>query len=201
MARPLRLALIGAADRCSAWRCGAAAAAGGGRKAICARPGPLAAPVDRRPAARQRRRRDRRPPRRGRRHRASAGLRAAGPRSPAATARSRPASTRSSPACRPTRILALLESGKVVLHPVAGARGADRPRGLWRCSRPPTCCRATCRPPPPEGSLLPDTWLVPRGEPRARPGRAHARGHGGGARPGSGPRARPTCRCARPRRR
>ena len=84
--------------------------------------------------------------------------------------------------------------------PGGRAGGADRPRGLALLAASDVLS-GDLPPPPPEGTLLPDTWLVPRGEPRARGRRAHADRHGRGARPGLGRAPARTCRCGRPRRR
>jgi len=65
----------------------------------------------------------------------------------------------------PDAILALLESGKVVLHPVAVPEGLTVHEVLALLAASDVLS-GDLPPPPPEGTLLPDTWLVPRGEPR-----------------------------------
>ena len=70
------------------------------------------------------------------------------------------------PGMSPDAILALLESGKVVLHPVAVPEGLTSHEVLALLAASDVLSGGL-PPPPPEGTLLPDTWLVPRGEPRA----------------------------------
>jgi UPF0755 protein len=70
------------------------------------------------------------------------------------------------PGMSPDAILALLASGKVVLHPVAVPEGLTV-HEVMALLGAADVLSGDLPPPPPEGSLLPDTWLVPRGEPRA----------------------------------
>ncbi len=69
------------------------------------------------------------------------------------------------PGMSPAAILALLESGKVVQHPVAVPEGLTVPEVLAIVAAADVLS-GDLPDPPPEGSLLPDTYLVPRGEPR-----------------------------------
>ena len=71
------------------------------------------------------------------------------------------------PGLSPLAILNLLESGKVLLHPVAVPEGltVHEVYGLLAAADVLT---GELPPPPPEGSLLPETYLVPRGEERAQ---------------------------------
>ena len=71
------------------------------------------------------------------------------------------------PGMSPAAILALLESGKVVQHPVPVPEGLTV-REVFAILAASDVLSGDLPPLPPEGSLLPDTWLVPRGEPRAR---------------------------------
>ena len=71
------------------------------------------------------------------------------------------------PGASPAAILALLESGRVVLHRITV------PEGLTTAEVHEILARAEVLEGPlpepgPEGTLLPETWLVPRGEPRVR---------------------------------
>ena len=70
------------------------------------------------------------------------------------------------PGISPDAILSLLESGKVVLYPVAVPEGltVHEVMALVAAS---DALMGELPPAPPEGTLLPDTWLVPRGETRA----------------------------------
>ena len=70
------------------------------------------------------------------------------------------------PGMSPDAILALLESGKVLLHPVAVPEGltVHEVMGIVAAAEVLT---GDLPPVPPEGTLLPDTWLVQRGETRA----------------------------------
>jgi UPF0755 protein len=71
------------------------------------------------------------------------------------------------PGMSPAAILALLEGGEVLLHPVAVPEGltVQEVYGLLRSA---DFLAGELPPLPPEGSLLPDTYLAPRGEPRAQ---------------------------------
>ncbi|HEX6014165.1 MAG TPA: endolytic transglycosylase MltG [Geminicoccaceae bacterium] len=71
------------------------------------------------------------------------------------------------PGATPEAVMALLESGHVLLHPVAVPEGltVHEVYGLLRASE---VLAGDLPEPPPEGSLLPETYLVPRGEARAR---------------------------------
>ena len=164
MARPLRLALIGAAILLGL----AAVGAGGGwwwAQGYLRAPGPLAAPVTIDLP-------------RGTGVVAIAGrLAAVGaiehPRAFALLARltGRDRSLKAGeyalePGMSPDAILALLASGKVVLHPVAVPEGLTV-HEVMALLAAADVLSGDLPPTPPEGSLLPDTWLVPRGEPRA----------------------------------
>jgi UPF0755 protein len=164
VARPLRLALIGAAVLLAL----AAAAAGGGwwwAQGYLRAPGPLAAPVTIDLP-------------RGTGVVAIAGrLAAVGamehPRAFALLARltGRDRSLKAGeyalePGMSPDAILALLASGKVVLHPVAVPEGLTV-HEVMALLAAADVLSGDLPPTPPEGSLLPDTWLVPRGETRA----------------------------------
>ncbi len=70
------------------------------------------------------------------------------------------------PGMSPDAIMALLASGKVVLHPVAVPEGLTV-HEVMALLAAADFLAGDLPPAPPEGSLLPDTWLVPRGEPRA----------------------------------
>jgi UPF0755 protein len=72
-----------------------------------------------------------------------------------------------SPGISPQDILALLESGRVLLHPIAVPEGLTVPE-IYALLQASPVLSGALPPPPPEGSLLPETYLVPRGEPRAR---------------------------------
>jgi UPF0755 protein len=69
------------------------------------------------------------------------------------------------PGMSPAAIMALLKSGKVVLHPVAVPEGLTVHEVLDLLAAA-DILSGDLPPPPAEGSLLPDTWLVPRGEAR-----------------------------------
>ena len=66
----------------------------------------------------------------------------------------------------PEAIMALLESGKVVLHPVAVPEGLTVQEVFAALQASPVLS-GELPALPAEGSLLPETYLVPRGEPRA----------------------------------
>lgn len=70
------------------------------------------------------------------------------------------------PGMSPEAIIALLESGKVVLHPVVVPEGltVNEVYGLLAATDMLT---GELPPAPPEGSLMPETYLVPRDAPRA----------------------------------
>ena len=70
------------------------------------------------------------------------------------------------PGMSPEAIIALLESGKVVLHPVVVPEGltVHEVYGLLAAA---DVLAGELPPLPPEGSLMPETYLVPRDEPRA----------------------------------
>jgi UPF0755 protein len=69
------------------------------------------------------------------------------------------------PGMSPDAILTLLESGKVVLHPVAVPEGLTV-HEVMAIVAAADVLTGDLPPPPPEGTLLPDTWLVPRSETR-----------------------------------
>jgi UPF0755 protein len=67
----------------------------------------------------------------------------------------------------PRAVLDLLESGRVVLHRITIPEGLTTAEvhALLEAS---DVLEGTLPEPGPDGTLLPETWLVPRGEPRAR---------------------------------
>ncbi|MGD9509212.1 MAG: endolytic transglycosylase MltG [Geminicoccaceae bacterium] len=69
------------------------------------------------------------------------------------------------PGMSPDAILTLLESGKIVLHPIAVPEGLTVNEVLALVGAADVLT-GELPPAPPEGTLLPDTWLVPRGETR-----------------------------------
>jgi UPF0755 protein len=69
------------------------------------------------------------------------------------------------PGISPDAVMALLASGKVVLHPVAVPEGLTV-HEVYALLAAADILFGDLPPPPPEGTLLPDTWLVPRGESR-----------------------------------
>ena len=71
------------------------------------------------------------------------------------------------PGMSPEAIMALLESGKVIQHPLAVPEGLTV-REVYALLEASDLLAGDLPPLPPEGSLLPDTYLVPRGEPRAK---------------------------------
>ena len=71
------------------------------------------------------------------------------------------------PGMSPAAVMALLESGKVVQHPVPVPEGLTV-REVYAILAAADVLSGEMPPLPPEGSLLPDTYLVPRGEPRAQ---------------------------------
>ncbi len=71
------------------------------------------------------------------------------------------------PGMTPDEVLRLLEQGTVVLHPVTVAEGLTVTEVFTLLAESPVLS-GPLPPLPPEGSLLPETYLVPRDEPRAR---------------------------------
>jgi UPF0755 protein len=71
------------------------------------------------------------------------------------------------PGMAPQDILALLESGKVLLHAVVVPEGLTVPE-VYALLQGADVLSGELPSPPSEGSLLPETYLVPRGEARAR---------------------------------
>jgi len=67
----------------------------------------------------------------------------------------------------PRAILELLESGRVVLHRITVPEGLTTAE-IHELLAASEVLDGPLPPPGPEGTLLPETWLVPRGEPRAR---------------------------------
>lgn len=67
----------------------------------------------------------------------------------------------------PRTVLELLASGRVVLHRITVPEGLTTAEvhAILLAAEP---LAGELPPPGPEGTLLPETWLVPRGEPRAR---------------------------------
>jgi UPF0755 protein len=70
------------------------------------------------------------------------------------------------PGMSPDTILSLLESGKVVLHPIAVPEGMTV-HEVMALVGAADMLTGDLPPNPPEGTLLPDTWLVSRGDTRA----------------------------------
>src|SRR3954454_18498160 len=71
------------------------------------------------------------------------------------------------PGMSPEAIIALLESGKVLLHPVQVPEGLTV-REIYALLQASEVLTGDLPPLPPEGNLMPSTYLVPRGEPRAK---------------------------------
>jgi UPF0755 protein len=71
------------------------------------------------------------------------------------------------PGMSPQDILALVRSGKVLLHPVAVPEGLTV-REVFALLEGSDVLAGELPPLPAEGRLLPETYLVPRGEPRAK---------------------------------
>lgn len=71
------------------------------------------------------------------------------------------------PGMSPLDILALLQSGKVLLHPVAVPEGLTV-HEVFQLLAASEVLSGELPPLPPEGTLLPETYMVPRGEPRER---------------------------------
>lgn len=70
------------------------------------------------------------------------------------------------PRMSPLAIVALLQSGKVLQHPVAVPEGLTV-KEVFALLAGNQVLSGELPPLPPEGTLLPETYLVPRGEPRA----------------------------------
>ncbi|HMR29599.1 MAG TPA: endolytic transglycosylase MltG [Geminicoccaceae bacterium] len=71
------------------------------------------------------------------------------------------------PGATPEQVLAKLESGEVVLHPVTLAEGLTVAE-MFAVLAASEVLEGELPAAPPEGTLLPETFLVPRGQPRAR---------------------------------
>jgi UPF0755 protein len=71
------------------------------------------------------------------------------------------------PGMSPLDMLALVESGKVLLHPIAVPEGLTVAE-VYALLQAADVLAGELPPPPSEGSLMPETYLVPRGEPRAK---------------------------------
>ena len=71
------------------------------------------------------------------------------------------------PGMSPLDILTLFQSGKILLHAVAVPEGLTV-HEVYALLQASDVLAGDLPPPPPEGTLLPETYLVPRGEPRAR---------------------------------
>lgn len=67
----------------------------------------------------------------------------------------------------PADVMALLESGRIVLHRITVPEGLTVAE-VFTLLEQSDVLAGELPPPPPEGSLLPETYLVPRGERRAR---------------------------------
>ncbi len=74
---------------------------------------------------------------------------------------------RFTPGMSPNQVLALLESGKTVEHPITIPEGLTTPE-VFDALRAADVLAGDLPPMPAEGSLLPETYLVPRDEPRIR---------------------------------
>jgi UPF0755 protein len=70
------------------------------------------------------------------------------------------------PGMSPEAIMGLLKSGKVLLHPVSVPEGLTV-REVYAALQASTVLSGELPPLPTEGSLMPETYLVPRDEPRA----------------------------------
>ncbi len=71
------------------------------------------------------------------------------------------------PGMSPAAIVDLLASGEVLLHKIAVPEGLTT-REVWALLGSSEVLAGELPEPPPEGTLLPETYLVPRGEARAR---------------------------------
>ncbi len=71
------------------------------------------------------------------------------------------------PGATPDQVLARLESGEVVLHPVTLAEGLTVAE-MFQLLAGNEVLDGELPPVPPEGTLLPETFLVPRGQTRAK---------------------------------
>jgi UPF0755 protein len=71
------------------------------------------------------------------------------------------------PGMSPLEILTLLQSGKVLQHPIAVPEGLTV-HEVYALLAASDVLAGELPQPPAEGSLMPETYLVPRGEPRAR---------------------------------
>lgn len=71
------------------------------------------------------------------------------------------------PGMSPLDILTLFESGKILLHAIAVPEGLTV-HEVYAILQASDVLAGDLPPIPPEGTLLPETYLVPRGEPRAR---------------------------------
>ncbi len=74
---------------------------------------------------------------------------------------------RFTPGMSPNQVLALLESGKTVEHPITVAEGLTVAQ-VYDMLRASDILAGDLPPMPPEGSFLAETYLVPRDEPRIR---------------------------------
>jgi UPF0755 protein len=72
---------------------------------------------------------------------------------------------RFTPRMSPSQVLALLESGRTVEHAITIPEGLTTPE-VYDTLRAADVLAGDLPPMPPEGSLLPETYLVPRDEPR-----------------------------------
>lgn len=71
------------------------------------------------------------------------------------------------PGMSPLDMLALVASGKVLLHPIVVPEGLTV-QEVYALLQESDVLAGELPPPPSEGSLLPETYLVPRDEPRAK---------------------------------
>jgi UPF0755 protein len=71
------------------------------------------------------------------------------------------------PGMSPAAIIERLVSGEILLHRIAIPEGRTV-REVYAILEAAEVLAGELPPPPPEGTLLPETYLVPRGEPRAR---------------------------------
>jgi UPF0755 protein len=72
------------------------------------------------------------------------------------------------PGATPAALVDLLASGKVLLHRIAVPEGLTVKEVYALLERAEPLAGPLPSPPPPEGTLMPETYLVPRGEERAR---------------------------------
>lgn len=74
---------------------------------------------------------------------------------------------RFTPGQTPAQIIAMLQSGAVLLHPITAPEGRTV-KEVFEMLQASDVLTGDLPPLPPEGTLIPDTYLVPRGESRER---------------------------------